>query len=119
MDARCDGILAATPTGSTAYSLSAGGPIISPLMDAIVINPLNPHILSIRPMVFSASDVLHFQLKTASEDCILQLDGKNDHILKEGDEITVTAASRKIKFIKLTNKTFFQILRKKLHMGRP
>jgi len=118
MDARCDGIIAATPTGSTAYSLSAGGPIISPLMDAIVVTPLNPHILSLRPMVFSASDSLRLKLKTTTENCQLQLDGKNDHILFEGDEIIVTAASRKINFIKLTNKTFYQILRKKLHMGR-
>jgi NAD+ kinase len=118
MDARCDGIIAATPTGSTAYSLSAGGPIISPLMNAIVVNPLNPHILSLRPIVFNATDIIQLELKEASRGCLLQLDGKNDHILKVGDEILVTADSRKIKFIKLTNKTFYQILRKKLHMGR-
>jgi len=118
MDARCDGIIAATPTGSTAYSLSAGGPIISPLMDAIVVTPLNPHILSLRPIVFSASDIIHLKLITASSDCQLQLDGRSDHVLIEGDEISVTAASNKINFIKLSNNTFFQILRKKLHMGR-
>ncbi|MFC1887485.1 NAD(+)/NADH kinase [Candidatus Cloacimonadota bacterium] len=118
MDARCDGILAATPTGSTAYSLSGGGPIISPVMNAIVVNPLNPHILSLRPIVFNASDIIELKLINTSADCLLQLDGKNDHNLKEGDEVLVTADSRKVKFIKLTNKTFYQILRKKLHMGR-
>ncbi|KQC09100.1 MAG: NAD kinase, partial [Candidatus Cloacimonas sp. SDB] len=118
MDTRCDGIIAATPTGSTAYSLSAGGPIISPLMNAIVVNPLNPHILSLRPIVFNASDIIQFRLRNTSEECLLQLDGKNVHILQEGDEVIVNAASSKIDFIKLTNKTFYQILRKKLHMGR-
>jgi NAD+ kinase len=118
MDARCDGIIAATPTGSTAYSLSAGGPILSPLMNAIVVNPLNPHILSLRPIVFNASDIIQFRLRNTSEECLLQLDGKNVHILQEGDEVIVNAASSKIDFIKLTNKTFYQILRKKLHMGR-
>ena len=118
IDARCDGILAATPTGSTAYSLSAGGPILSPVMNAIVVNPLNPHILSLRPVVFNASDIIELKLNNASAECLLQLDGKNDHNLIEGDEVIVTADSRKVKFIKLTNKTFYQILRKKLHMGR-
>ena len=118
MDARCDGIIAATPTGSTAYSLSAGGPIISPLMHAIVVNPLNPHILSLRPIVFNATDILQLELVNAGSECLLQLDGKNDHIMLEGDKVLVTADSRRIKFIKLTNKTFYQILRKKLHMGR-
>lgn len=118
MDARCDGIIAATPTGSTAYSLSAGGPIISPLMHAIVVNPLNPHILSLRPIVFKATDLIQFELVNAGSECLLQLDGKNDYNLLEGDKVQVTADSRRIKFIKLTNKTFYQILRKKLHMGR-
>ncbi len=118
MDARCDGIIAATPTGSTAYSLSAGGPLISPLMNAIVVNPLNPHILSLRPIVFNASDLIQLELTNSSSECLLQLDGKNDHIMIEGDELMVTAASCKTKFIKLTNKTFYQILRKKLHMGK-
>lgn len=118
VETRCDGIIISTPTGSTAYSLSAGGPILSPLMDAFVVTPLNPHVLSVRPMVFAAGDRLSFILQTNGSECILQLDGKNSHELIDNDEIIVTASNKKISFIKLTNKTFYQILRKKLHMGR-
>ena len=118
VETRCDGIIASTPTGSTAYSLSAGGPIISPLMDAIVVSPLNPHVLTVRPMVFSAKDIIRFKLITSNEKSILQLDGQNSHMLEDGDEIIITAASKKVNFIKLSNRTFFQILRKKFHMGR-
>ncbi len=118
VETRCDGIIISTPTGSTAYSLSAGGPILSPLMDAFVVTPLNPHVLSVRPMVFAADDKLSFILQTNGSECILQLDGKNSHELIDNDEIIVAASNKKISFIKLTNKTFYQILRKKLHMGR-
>ncbi len=118
VDTRCDGIIISTPTGSTAYSLSAGGPILSPVMDAIIVAPLNPHVLTVRPMVFSSEDKLSVKMKSAEGECVLQLDGKNSYTLIEGDEIMVTSASRKVNFIKLTNKTFYQILRKKLHMGK-
>lgn len=118
VDTRCDGIIVATPTGSTAYSLSAGGPLLSPVMDAIIVAPLNPHILSVRPMVFSANDKLEFVVQESHEQGVLQLDGRNAIELDTNDEIIVTKASKKVKVIKLTNKTFYQILRKKFHMGR-
>jgi NAD+ kinase len=118
IDARCDGVVASTPTGSTAYSLSAGGPLLSPVMDAIVISPLNPHILATRPMVFPSSDLLSFKLTELYDKAILQIDGQNMHDLQNGDEILVTAAKQKISFIKLSNRTFYQILRKKMHMGK-
>ena len=118
VETRCDGLIISTPTGSTAYSLSAGGPILSPVMDAFVVTPLNPHILSVRPMVFAADDRLSFELQTNGSECILQLDGKNSQNLIDNDEIIVKASNKKISFIKLTNKTFYQILRKKLHMGK-
>lgn len=118
VDTRCDGIIVATPTGSTAYSLSAGGPLLSPVMDALIVAPLNPHVLSVRPMVFSASDKLEFVIRESYEKGILQLDGRNTINLFKKDEIIVTAAARKAQVIKLTNKTFFQILRRKFHMGR-
>lgn len=118
VETRCDGLIVSTPTGSTAYSLSAGGPILSPVMDAFVVTPLNPHILSVRPMVFAAENRLSFELQTNGSECILQLDGKNSQNLIDNDEIIVKSSNKKISFIKLTNKTFYQILRKKLHMGR-
>ena len=118
VETRCDGIIVSTPTGSTAYSLAAGGPILSPVMDAFVVTPLNPHILSVRPMVFASDDKLSFILRVNGSKCILQLDGKNSYELLDNDEIIVTASNKKISFIKLSNKTFYQILRKKMHMGR-
>jgi len=69
-------------------------------------------------MVFSAKDNLHFQVKQTNMESILQLDGKNSHILQNGDEVHVTASNQKVLFIKLSNKTFFQILRNKFHMGK-
>lgn len=118
VETRCDGLIISTPTGSTAYSLSSGGPILSPVMDAFVVTPLNPHVLSVRPMVFASDDRLSFKLKVNGSECVLQLDGINSQSLIDNDEIVVTASSKKVSFIKLTNKTFYQILRKKLHMGR-
>ncbi|HNX00410.1 MAG TPA: NAD(+)/NADH kinase [Candidatus Cloacimonadota bacterium] len=118
IDARCDGIVASSPTGSTAYSLSAGGPILSPVMDAIVVSPLNPHILATRPIVFPASDTLSFKMKDLYQNAVLQIDGQNIHELEMGDEVFVTAAKQRIGFVKLSKQTFYQILRKKMHMGR-
>ena len=118
VETRCDGVIAASPTGSTAYSLSAGGPILSPIMDAIVVAPLNPHILSVRPMVFSAADTLGFTILNSEHEVLLQLDGQNKFKLRKGDKVLVTASSKKVDFIKLSNRTFYQILRKKLHMGK-
>ena len=116
--ARCDGLVASTPTGSTAYSLSGGGPILDPLMDAIVFTPLNPHILSIRPIVFSSHDTLSFELLNCHDEPLVQVDGVNVANLLKGDIIKITGASQKVDFIKLSNKTFYQIMRNKMHMGR-
>ena len=115
---RCDGLVASTPTGSTAYSLSGGGPILDPLMEAIVFCPLNPHILSIRPIVFSAKDLLSFELISCHDQPLLQVDGVNVISLLEGDIIKIIGATKKVDFIKLSNKTFYQIMRKKMHMGK-
>jgi NAD+ kinase len=118
LDTRCDGLIASTPTGSTAYSLSAGGPILSPVMEAIVISPLNPHILSSRPMVYPGSDKLMFRIHGNETPARLQIDGINVHKLNEYDEVTVTQAKEHVKFIKLSNRTFYKILRNKLHLGK-
>ncbi|MFB3844989.1 MAG: NAD(+)/NADH kinase [Candidatus Cloacimonadaceae bacterium] len=118
VDTRCDGVIASTPTGSTAYSLSAGGPILSPVMKAIVVSPLNPHILSIRPMVFQDKDKLTFRIAGTDLQGKLQIDGINVHELQEKDELTVIAAKQQVDFIKLSNRTFYKILRNKMHLGK-
>ena len=118
LETRCDGVIASTPTGSTAYSLSAGGPILFPEMEAIIVAPLNPHVLSVRPMVFSSQETITFKVVNALQKAILQIDGENVEELQDNDRIVVKNAEKKIGFIKLTNKTFYQILRKKLHLGK-
>ncbi len=118
LDTRCDGVVVSTPTGSTAYSLSAGGPIMSPEMKAIVISPLNPHLLSIRPMVFPAKDKLMFKVHSIVQHAWLQIDGINTIMIEDGDELMITAARQTVSFIKLSNRTFYQILRNKLHLGK-
>jgi NAD+ kinase len=117
-DTRCDGVITCTPTGSTAYSLAAGGPILYPQMRAIVLSPLNPHILSIRPMVFPSKERLTMKIHGLQQPAMLQIDGENSFVILEGDEISVTASERHVSFIKLSNRTFYQILRNKLHLGK-
>lgn len=114
---RSDGLVISTPTGSTAYSLSAGGAIISPNAKAIIATPLNPHILTIRPMVFSDNDKIEISL-TSGGNVFLQIDGVNYCELRTNDKISVTRYHKSIDFIKLTKKSFYKILRHKLHMGR-
>jgi NAD+ kinase len=118
MDMRCDGVIASTPTGSTAYSLSAGGPILSPVMKAIVVSPINPHILSIRPMVYPDNDKLTFRIYGLDTPSRLQIDGINVCEILENDELTVTASKKHVQFIKLSNRTFYKILRNKMHLGK-
>ncbi|MCB5253452.1 MAG: NAD(+)/NADH kinase [Candidatus Cloacimonadaceae bacterium] len=117
-DARCDGMIVSTPTGSTAYSLAAGGPILAPQMKAMVLSPLNPHLLSIRPMVFPAEEKLSMKIHSLSEQAWLQIDGSNVCPIQDQDEIHVTASKRHVNFIKLSKRTFYRILRNKMHLGK-
>ncbi|HNX36829.1 MAG TPA: NAD(+)/NADH kinase [Candidatus Cloacimonadota bacterium] len=117
-DTRCDGVVASTPTGSTAYSLAAGGPILAPEMQAIVLTPLNPHLLSIRPMVFSSNDHILMKVHNLTEPACLQIDGVNVARMEELDELSITASGSCVDFVKLSNRTFYQILRNKLHLGK-
>ncbi len=117
-DCRCDGIIASTPTGSTAYSLSAGGPILAPQMKAIVLSPLNPHNLTVRPMVFPAEGKLLMRIYGLVQPAWLQIDGTNSSPIEQNDELIVNASKRSVSFIKLSNRTFYRILRNKMHLGR-
>jgi len=116
--ARCDGAIACTPTGSTAYNLSAGGPLLTPEMRAIVVSHLNPHLLSIRPMVFPSTNKICLKVTGLHEPAWLQLDGENVHQMLVGDEVIVTEADVKVDFVKLSDRTFYRTLRNKLHLGK-
>jgi len=117
-DARCDGMVVSTPTGSTAYSLSAGGPILAPQMRAMVLSPLNPHLLTIRPMVFPAEEKILLKIYKLSQPAWLQMDGSNVCPVEDQDEIHISASPREVKFIKLSKRTFYRILRNKMHLGK-
>ncbi len=116
--ARADGVLMATPTGTTGYNLSVGGPILNPTMDSVVINAINPHLLTVRPMVFFAEDRFEFRVKAVGEESTLQLDGTNLMYLQDGDSVVLTKSSQKVEFVKLGKKTFFQTMQNKFHMGK-
>lgn len=109
-----DGIIIASPTGSTAYSLSAGGPIVSPEMDLMLITPICPHTLYSRPLVICPQQFIKIKLRSAMAEVMLTVDGQNGYKLQQHDEILVKKAMWKTKLIRLKEKTFYDILRQKL-----
>jgi NAD+ kinase len=112
-----DGVVIATPTGSTAYSLAAGGPITFPTMDAILITPLCPHILSARPLVAPASDMLTLELGTRTDRAMLVIDGQERRELKFGEKVYVSKANHYIHLIAPKHKSYYEILRTKMKWG--
>ena len=110
-----DGIIAATPTGSTGYSLSAGGPIVDPGMNCIVITPVCAHSMQHCPCVVPESADIRFHLNPDREQTAeLQIDGQNMGSLKAGDEIHINGTDRKIRLIRLHSYDFFGLVRQKL-----
>lgn len=110
-----DGIIAATPTGSTGYSLSAGGPIVEPGMNCIVITPVCAHSMQHCPCIVPESADIRFLLYPNREQtAVLQIDGQNMGSLKAGDEIYVTGTKKKIRLIRLHSYDFFGLVRTKL-----
>lgn len=114
---RADGLIVATPTGSTAYSLAAGGPILYPLIDAIVLNPICPFTLSQRAIVLNDTVTIDVILVTENEDVFVTLDGQEGFALRVKDRVTIKKAPNTIKLIKNPYKTFFEVLRTKLKWG--
>src|SRR5690554_913307 len=113
---RADGIIVTTPTGSTAYSLSAGGPIVNPQVRAIIITPICPHTLFIRPMVVTDREELLIKVKSERE-LILTADGRDDFMIRTDDEIYLSAGEKELKVVKLPERTFYTILHKKMRVG--
>ena len=114
---RSDGLIVATPTGSTAYSLSANGPIVHPLVDATLVTPICPHTLSDRPVVVPDSSKIELRFSEHSEAVQLTLDGQIGVHLQTGDRVSITRAKERLKLIHPPNKTYFEILRNKLKWG--
>ena len=113
---KADGLIVATPTGSTAYNLSAGGPIMHPSLEAFVIAPICPHTLTLRPLVVPASLPITITLKDA-EDAHLTLDGQVGHRVLPGDEVRLRRADTRITLLQRPGTDFFALLQQKLHWG--
>jgi len=113
---RADGMIVATPTGSTAYSLSAGGPVLMPTVDAFVITPVSPHSLTHRPLVVPDSVEIELLLRSDEEVAYLSLDGQPGLDLRDGDRVRCRRSEHKVSLFR-TGTDFFQVLRTKLKWG--
>ena len=114
---RADGLIIATPTGSTAYSLSAGGPIIHPSMHALALSPICPFTLTNRPIVIPDNSKIKVELTTENEEVRVTLDGQEGCDMFAGDVLEIQQAETAMKLIQAPGKNYYQILRKKLHWG--
>lgn len=114
---RSDGVIVATPTGSTAYSLSAGGPIVQPTLNALIATPISPHSLSLRPLVFPASETAEFRVLPPETTVDLTVDGQVMLEFDAGCSVRVTKANRPIYFVSLEDRSFYDVLRAKLGWG--
>lgn len=110
----CDGMIFATPTGSTAYSLSAGGPILLPQARACIITPICPHALSNRPVVAGEESVVRCQVASAAGELLLTVDGQVQVRMQVGDEIEVRRSAKRVRLATPTGQTYFEVLRQKL-----
>jgi NAD+ kinase len=111
-----DGVIISTPTGSTAYNLSVGGPIVYPLTDAFIITPVAPHSLTQRPLVMPADIEIEFKIKD-EQGAVVLVDGQDTYEVQNNDIIKVTIARKKAKLIHRTKRDFFKVLNDKLRWG--
>jgi NAD+ kinase len=114
---RADGLIISTPTGSTAYTLSAGGPIVYPTLRHIILLPICPHTLSNRPIILPETVTVGVSLDEKSQDLYFTLDGQVGQPLKFGDRIEVRACPHNLKLVKSPHRSHFQVLRTKLGWG--
>lgn len=114
---KSDGLIISTPTGSTAYSLSAGGPILYPTLSCVIVTPICPHTLTHRSIVLPDSFIIDVVLTSVSEDVVLTLDGQVGFSLHRGDRIEVSKSDFKTQLLVLPQRDYFQILRTKLKWG--
>ncbi len=115
---RADGIIVSSPTGSTAYNLAAGGPILNPTLPAIVITPICPHMLSHRPLVVSEDSKIELRLRAAREvEVYAALDGQETFAFSDDDRVLVTASPRRLKLVKAQGRDYYAVLRSKLKWG--
>jgi NAD+ kinase len=116
---KADGLIVASPTGSTAYNLAAGGPIVHPTMDAIVLTPIAPHTLTNRPIVIPAEREIRVRagVANAGAEIYATFDGQHGFALAEGDEVSITRAPKPIRLVRSATRNYFEVLREKLKWG--
>ena len=113
-----DGLIIATPTGSTAYNLATGGPIVQPQVDALVVTPIAPHTLTNRPIVIPASSAVRVQPQIHDRDEVFAtFDGQAGYELQAGDEVKVCRADRPLHLVRPSTRSYFSVLREKLKWG--
>ena len=114
MDYKADGIIVASPTGSTAYSLSAGGPIMNPTIQALLVTPICAHTFNMRPLVVNEHDVIHIHIAAVHQDILVTFDGQESFHLLPGDEVVVRKAQQSARIVKFEDQDYYRILRTKL-----
>ena len=116
---KADGLIVASATGSTAYNLAAGGPIVHPRVDALVLTPIAPHTLTHRPIVIPGSEVVEVRphIDDVSDDIYVTYDGQSGYPLNEGDVVRIARSERRLRLIKSASRTYFEVLREKLKWG--
>ncbi|MDH3296958.1 MAG: NAD(+)/NADH kinase [Gemmatimonadota bacterium] len=112
-----DGIILSTATGSTAYSLSAGGPILVPSLDAIVAAPICPHSLAIRPLVVGADSTIEIDILSGMRGTLVSVDGEAQVELAGGDRVSIRRSPHSLRLLRLPDDSFFSVLRRKLRWG--
>jgi NAD+ kinase len=119
MRVRADGLIVATPTGSTAYNLAAGGPIVHPSMDALLLTPIAPHMLTNRPVVVPGSSEVRVQptMDGANDEVFATFDGQFGHPLETEDIVEIRRAERALNVVRAPKRSYFELLRQKLKWG--
>jgi NAD+ kinase len=116
---RADGLIVATPTGSTAYNLAAGGPIVQPNVDALVLTPIAPHTLTNRPIVIPSSSTVRVKpVMDERDEVFVTFDGQAGCELHAGDEIRVCKASEPMRLVRPATRSYYEVLREKLNWGK-
>lgn len=115
---RADGLIIASPTGSTAYNLAAGGPIVHPAVDAMLLTPIAPHTLTNRPVVIPAESEVHLApVMDDNDEVFVTFDGQSGFPLRSGDRVSIRRAPRCLRIVKSLQRTYFEVLREKLKWG--
>ncbi|HEY2467437.1 MAG TPA: NAD(+)/NADH kinase [Terracidiphilus sp.] len=114
---RADGVIVSTPTGSTAYTLAANGPILTPNVDALVVTPICPHLLTLRPIVVRGDALLAVRVEGVPTQCLLTVDGQTGFELHVGDEVRCRRSDYTVNLVRISESGFFEVLRSKLSWG--